>query len=110
MSNNGGIQPPIKNDEPTAQVKDSLLKSTYEKLSLSDGDVLVVRLSAEYRKKMNPQQASWWVRAAIKNMRSILSNIGKKNEVIFLDEGVKLEKIPLEDLKKIVKQAEGQGS
>jgi hypothetical protein len=106
------MKPPfLPGGEPTPDVKDSLLKSSMEKLTLSDGDLIVVRTAIEYRRKLNHQQAQFWMKASGTALRKVLDGIGKKKvDFVFLDEGVKLEKVPLVDLKKLVAKLEADES
>lgn len=108
--NNGSIKPPFQpGGEPSADVKDALLKSAMEKLSLADGDLIIIRLATEYRRKLSQQKAQFWMKASGAALRKVLDGIGKKKvDFAFLDEGIKLEKVPLEDLKKIVAKLEAE--
>jgi hypothetical protein len=111
MNNGSSVKPPFQGGEPTSEVKDSLLKSSMEKLTLADGDLVIVRLSTDYRRKLNHQQAQFWMKASGTALRKVLDGIGKKKvDFVFLDEGVKLEKVPLVDLKKLVAKLEAEQS
>jgi hypothetical protein len=97
---------PMIGNEPTKEVLQELLKAEINKLSVSNGDVLIIRVSKEHRRKMTAQQVSYWMHAAGLAVKRALKDIGRsKTEVLFLDDGVKIEMIPIDDLKKIVEKA-----
>jgi hypothetical protein len=98
------MQPPFADGQPTPEVTASLLKSTIEKLSLADGDLVIVRLAPEYRQKLPLNKAKFWVQACLMKLQA---EIGRsKVGVVFLDDGVKLEKVPLKDLRNILEARE----
>jgi hypothetical protein len=99
------MQPPIVNNEPTPEVAKVLLKSEISKITPNDGDLLIVRIPKSFRNRLSPAHVKFWMKAAGMQMKQCLDNIGKpKTDVIFLDEGVKLEQVPAEDLKKIAEK------
>jgi len=108
--NNGSMKPPyLPGGDPAPDVKDALLKSVIEKLSLADGDLIIIRLAIEYRRKLSQQKAQFWMKASGAALRKVLDGIGKKKvDFAFLDEGIKLEKVPLVDLKKLVAKLEAE--
>lgn len=101
------LNPPFQNGEPTEQVASSILASQLEKMSLNSGDLIIVRLSKDYRQRLSPQKVGFWAKAILDKMSKMLKSMKKKDvDAILLDEGVSLEKVPLADLKKIVAKLE----
>jgi len=98
--------PPLKDHKPTMGLLQGLLDAKIEKLNLTSSSILVVR-SPKSLRKMNPQEQAMWAHAALKAINKSFENMGLKNiEVMVIDEDVRLEEIPTEDLRKILNNSE----
>jgi len=85
-----------------------LFESKMDRLCLGDGDLIVIRMSKEYRKVMTPEVSRRWMQMTNAAINHSLRSIGKKAEVMFLEEGINLERIPIEDMRKILASMESK--